>query len=412
MNSTDILIPKGWKVKRFGNLVENIKENIDPTQSNLKFFIAGEHMQTENFKIISFGIIGSEYLGPAFHRKFKKSQILYGSRRTYLKKVSIPQFDGICSNTTFVLESKNELIQELLPFIMHSDRFTLYSMNKSRGSTNPYILWNDIANFEVLLPPIEIQTHISQILWLIENNLQNSIETLNLGIKFKKMLVDQLFSYDINNIKEYFSEKSLNITELPLPNNWKKKKLGSISKIRYGLGQPPKSDPQGIPMIRATNIKRGKITHNDLLYVNKNEIPLGKNPYLKSGEIIIVRSGIYAGDVALITDEWENSIAGYDLVITPSPAIDPYLLANYLLGTAVQFYISIKKIRSAQPHLNSDNISEIEIPIPPIEKQKEMKELLQKIDEMNFSIEMLIANFQYLKKNKINELIEGKNNYE
>jgi hypothetical protein len=43
--------------------------------------------------------------------------VLYGSRRTYLKKVAVAGFDGITANSTFVLEPENdELMPELLPF--------------------------------------------------------------------------------------------------------------------------------------------------------------------------------------------------------------------------------------------------------------------------------------------------------
>lgn len=124
-------------------------------------------MDSEDIHIRRWAEFGDDYVGPAFHRIFRKGQVLYGSRRTYLKKVALADFDGITANTTFVLETKNQKIfmQELLPFLMLTDSFTQHSIQESKGSTNPYINWPDIAKYEFPLPPIDEQRRIAEILW-------------------------------------------------------------------------------------------------------------------------------------------------------------------------------------------------------------------------------------------------------
>ncbi len=98
----------GWRVVRFGDVVRDVKVTVDPETSGLERYVAGEHMNTDDLHIRQWGTIGDGYLGPAFHRKFVKGQVLYGSRRTYLRKVAFADFDGICANTTFVLEPKDD----------------------------------------------------------------------------------------------------------------------------------------------------------------------------------------------------------------------------------------------------------------------------------------------------------------
>ena len=41
-----------------------------------------------------------------------------------------------------------------------------------------------------------------------------------------------------------------------IPKDWEVVKLGKIAKVKYGLSQPPKLKDDGVPMIRATNIKK------------------------------------------------------------------------------------------------------------------------------------------------------------
>lgn len=55
--------------------------------------------------------------------------------------------------------------QRLLPFIMLSRDFTTWSIAKSKGSTNPYVLFSDLADFEFELPPLEDQKVLADKLW-------------------------------------------------------------------------------------------------------------------------------------------------------------------------------------------------------------------------------------------------------
>lgn len=152
---------------KFGDLVKEVKNKIDRNNNPYEYYVAGDHMDTEDLTIRRRGSFATDDVGPAFIREFKPGQILYGSRRTYLKKVAVADFAGVTANTTFVLESKNEdvLLQTLLPFIMLSEGFTKWSIMKSKGSTNPYVLFSDLADYEFALPEIEEQKKISSVLW-------------------------------------------------------------------------------------------------------------------------------------------------------------------------------------------------------------------------------------------------------
>ena len=156
---------------RFGDVVKEIKINIDRATDNHEFYIAGEHMESENIHITKRGQFEGSDVGPAFIRLFRPGQVLYGSRRTYLKKVAVADFEGITSNTTFVLETKdqNVMMQELLPFIMLTDSFTEYTVKNSKGSTNPYILFSDLCAYEFELPAIEEQRYLVERLLACDN---------------------------------------------------------------------------------------------------------------------------------------------------------------------------------------------------------------------------------------------------
>ena len=152
---------------KFGDVVKDVKINIDRLNNPYEYYVAGDHMDSEDLTIHRKGCFTTDDVGPAFIRVFKPGQILYGSRRTYLKKIAVADFEGVCANTTFVFETKDPhaFEQRLLPFIMLSKDFTTWSIAKSKGSTNPYVLFSDLADFEFELPPLEEQKVLVDKLW-------------------------------------------------------------------------------------------------------------------------------------------------------------------------------------------------------------------------------------------------------
>lgn len=154
-------------IVKFGDIVRDVKINVDRANNPYEHYVAGDHMDSEDLTIHRYGNFETDDVGPAFTRIFKPGQILYGSRRTYLKKVAVADFEGICANTTFVLESKDYSLfdNRLLPFIMLSDAFTRWSIAHSKGSTNPYVLFSDLADYEFDLPPIAEQKVLADKLW-------------------------------------------------------------------------------------------------------------------------------------------------------------------------------------------------------------------------------------------------------
>jgi len=152
---------------KFGDVVKDVKINIDRLNNPYEYYVAGDHMDSEDLTIHRKGCFITDDVGPAFIRVFKPGQILYGSRRTYLKKIAVADFEGVCANTTFVFETKDPhaFEQRLLPFIMLSKDFTTWSIAKSKGSTNPYVLFSDLADFEFELPPLEEQKVLADKLW-------------------------------------------------------------------------------------------------------------------------------------------------------------------------------------------------------------------------------------------------------
>ena len=119
---------------------------------------------------------------------------------------------------------------------------------------------------------------------------------------------------------------SLDVLFKTLPTDWRPCRLKSVANIRYDLGQPPAQLDSGVAMVRATDVNAGTILTENLLRVDPAELPLNRNPYLRAGEIVVVRSGAYTGDSAIVPPTLEGAIAGYDMVATVTHAV-PHFVA-------------------------------------------------------------------------------------
>ena len=89
-----------------------------------------------------------------------------------------------------------------------------------------------------------------------------------------------------------------------IPAHWEVRRLKSIARIRYGLGQPPAEMADGKPLIRATNVARGRILTKDLIFVDPEDVPAGRNAFLSEKEIVVVRSGAYTADSAIVPSQY------------------------------------------------------------------------------------------------------------
>lgn len=393
-------LPDGWKWIKLGDIAFEVSDRIDnPSESGLERFVGLEHMDSESLTIKRWGSTDDVTSAMKF---FKKGDMLFARRNAYLKRASMATFDGVCSGDAIVLRQKNaEYVNGLLPLILNSEKLWEFAIANASGSMSKRVKWRDLATFEIPLPPKEEQRSIADILWAAEDFIVKN-EKLVEDIEFyKKILMVEI-------IKKGIGHSEFQDTEIgTIPDGWKVVKLGEISKISYGLGQPPPTKNDGVLMIRATNIKSGKILIDGMLKIDTTKIPPTRGIFLKCGDIIVVRSGAYTGDIGFVTKEFEGSVAGYDLIVSADrDKVDPQFLSNYLLTPKIQkIYFEALKIRSAQPHLNSNQLMNTLVALPSLSEQRHIVEVLSKIDDTIQKSQESVIKIKALKMILINQFL-------
>lgn len=189
---------------QFGNLIS--KDSCDETtfgsismcvekhdkERGSSQFIGLDNIEPENFKITRWGNVVD---GTTFTKTFLKGDVLFGKRRSYLKKVAIADFDGICSGDILVFRANEKLLLPgLLPFYVSSDRFINHAIDTSAGSLSPRTKWKDLATLKVTIPDIETQEKILKVLTQLLSTIKTLQEQMNTLKKLKLKLLNEILA--------------------------------------------------------------------------------------------------------------------------------------------------------------------------------------------------------------------------
>ena len=351
----------------FGDIVREVKIKIDRANNPYEYYVAGDHMDTEELQIIRRGKFSEPpEPGPAFIHAFIPGQILYGSRRTYLKKVAVADFAGICANTTFVLETKdnNVFLQRLLPFLMYSERFTQYSINKSKGSTNPYILFSDLAKYEFNLPPLTEQQKLADLLWAANATREAYKKLLFATTEIVKSRFVEMFGDPVMN-----------------PMEWEVSTLKdvAIDKLSYGLGASASDYNGETRYVRITDITDTGELNNDVVSPSQYD----DKYLLHDGDILFARSGATVGKTFRYSEKWGKCVyAGYLIRLIPNiKKVLPDYVFGYTKTDYYQEFVRLNQRTVAQPNINAQQYGDLVICIPPLSLQNRFAEFVQQADK-------------------------------
>lgn len=151
--------------------------------------------------------------------------------------------------------------------------------------------------------------------------------------------------------------------------------LDASAGIRYGTSTPPSIlRPSGntVPFIRATDIKEGEIRIDGLLQIDKKQPPALKKCQLSAGEMILVRSGVNAGDCATVKAALGGAYAAYDLIARFGNKVIPEYVPAFLDTSIGRAQLNLLKGRAAQPHINAEELRSVLIPLPPLAIQENL----------------------------------------
>jgi len=184
--------------------------------------------------------------------------------------------------------------------------------------------------------------------------------------------------------------------EIPfeIPENWVWCRLGEISSdLSYGTSE--KADVVGeVPVLRMGNITlEGKILYSNLKYVSSEISDLPKL-YLQNGDLVFNRTNSYelVGKSGVFENTEPYTLASYLIRVRFFSPVHSKFIANYInskICRETQLEPQIIQ-QNGQANFNGTKLSNIIIPLPPIEEQnrivKKLEDLMQHCNDLEASI--------------------------
>ena len=369
-------------------VVDRITGNVDRFNTDLLYYLGGEHYQSNQIAIYDKGLLKSENgakLGFKFHFPFIAGDTIFMSRNPHLRKAGMVTYDGLCSDTSYILRTKDPevLDPKYLPLVIQNDLFwDFFEANKS-GSVNYLLNWKEMKNYEFELPSIDEQRRIVDLVWAAEDcrrkyiTLQEKTDDV-VRAKFAEMFVGK--NYPRKTLQELskswqkgqaFQKSDLNVD-------------GENQCIHYG----ELFTKYGIYIddvysrTNASPIKTSEM--GDILFPASDVTPIG----LTKCSAILVNNVILGGDIILMRPETTNN----PVYLSYAIRMEKEQLLNRVTGSVVR-------------HLSAKGLQTVSIIVPPIEEQDKFESLVRESNKSIQELSQACTNIENVIRSILNEMV-------
>jgi type I restriction enzyme S subunit len=270
------------------------------------------------------------------------------------------------------LEPNEEfIIKEFMPFLFHSESFYAHTAGAIIGSTNPHCRWRDVANYEFLLPPIDQQAELAELLWAMDEVVEREKEVLE-----KLRNTSQIFFE--NQVSRSLGE-SVSLREILIPKKFKSQIPHSIEKyiglehIESGAYQCAKYSDSADVLAQCNIVEEGDLCYSKL------------RPYL---------------DKAFISTF--KAVSTTELLVYDAKIVSKEYVLNHFHSRSFVHYVTGKGFGTKMPRVSDKIIGEYKIKV--LENEDI---LLNKMKDFQTNAERLsskISNSQTLQKSLINQV--------
>ena len=402
-----------WTPVKFGEVVFEPKESSkDPVADGIKHVVGLEHIESENIHLRKSQTLEES---TTFTKKFAIGDVLFGRRRAYLRKASQASFNGICSGDITVFRAKENLMPELLPFVVNNEKFFDYAIKHSAGGLSPRVKFKDLANYEFLLPPKDQQAQLSKLLWAMDEVIEKEKGTESIMINLYKKSIEQCLSGGIKNDKSKFEKKpGFMPNKLPeIPVDWKYSKVSEHIWFQEGPGvRSTQFTEEGVKLLNGTNINDNVLNlASTNRHVSENEAFGTYSHFLcDEGDLIIACSGI-------TVESFDEKIAYVNKNHLPlcmntstmrfkvlNEGIELDFFKYFLMSQLFKFQIKRLITGSAQLNFGPYHVGKIYLPFPSIDEQRKIIKRLNKIQDGLSNLESKISASKSLQQSLINQV--------
>lgn len=263
----------------------------------------------------------------------------------------------------FRLNDKNILLPDFSKHLFRSNGLRYQIGKTASGVTRFNVSKDRMKKVCIPIPPLEVQAEIVRIL----------DKFTELTTELATELADRKKQF------EYYRNHLLSVDQTHTV------KLDDIATFTYGYTDTAK-DNGNARFIRITDIDdNGYLKPNDAKYIDVNS--MNEKYLVKPGDLLMARTGATYGKTLFVIDEEPAIYASFLIRINLDQGI---ILNRYYwhFSKSSYYWNQAEKLvtTGGQPQFNANALKQITVPIPPIEKQKEIIAILDRFDAISNDI--------------------------
>ena len=164
-------------------------------------------------------------------------------------------------------------------------------------------------------------------------------------------------------------------------------RLGDVIEQIRGVSYKPSDlkdtlNDNSVILLRANNIQDGKIVLDDVLYVSKSKV--NESQYLRRGDILVCTSSgskELVGKAAFVDEDLPAVFGAFCKVVRPKIECCKYV-GHFFQSPYYRNYISAASAGANINNLRNEHIADLHIPLPPLDKQRKIAAVLDKVSSL------------------------------
>lgn len=334
-----VVVDTQWPMVKLGDVCSYDRQLTTSTDG---IYVGMEDIESNNGIVSPLSLTGKNQAGTGNAYVFSEKHVLYGRLRPYLNKVATPGFSGRCSTELIPILPRENINKNYLARILRSEFSVSFAMGTNTGARMPRTDMNAFLSFRFPLPPLSVQ---EEIVAEIEN--------------YQKI---------IDGARQIVDNYNPNIKIDPV---WEMVKLGDICEIVRGSSPRPAGDPRyyggNVPRLMVADVTRdGMYVTPCIDYLTDEGAKLSRP--MKKGSLVMAVSG-QPGTCAILEIDAciHDGFVGFRNV-TKSFIIE-FL---YLYLTSIKEKNNSLSVGAVFKNLKTEQIDQFQIPVVPIEIQREI----------------------------------------
>ena len=397
-------IPEGWELTK-------VKRIFDIGRGRV---ISQQELTSVGYPVYSSQTKNNGCLGYISTYDFDKSQLTWTTDGVNAGTVFLREGKHNCTNVCGTLAPKNDTND--LRYLKYALEYIAFY--HKRADINGFkIMNNEMAEIELLLPPLFEQQNIANYLDFKCSQTQSILEQSLFSIeeykKLKQAVITQAVTKGVRGKREM---KDSGVEWIgKVPKEWDVRKLKAVSaRINVGVVIRPSEyfDDNGtVPFLRGINVKEYTISSENMIYISQTSNRALSKSQVHTGDILIVRDG-NIGASCVVPSCYNGANVVSMVIVTPNNNCDSRFLCYSLNSEVGKTQFTLTKIGSALTHTSVSAVSDILSPVPSREEQYEIANYLDakcaEIDGLIAKKEQLVKELESYKKSLIYEVVTGK----